>query len=930
MNSSKTLWTIANFRYSSICLFLMLMAPNMNILAHSDKDKARYVSATGTDNSFCDNPLRPCKTIMFATKKANKGDKILVATGSYNMVNSEQLYVLQNTLVPILGGYNRFDHFQSQSPETNITTLTGVPVNMAKTLRESGFNVISDGISKKVKRRLAKRMESFKNLALTQRDENCTAGIAADIFPCNNIDLVAHVPLHDPETGFSANDVWGHVDLNTNVEYALLGAAQGVIVYDLSNPSSPRKVGLIAGQFTNWRDIKVYQYFDKNIQSWQAYAYVSSDLSNDFVSIIDLNQLPISVSLVEQNKAVKMAHNLYISNVDFTYNIALPGETPWLQLVGSNKFGGEFHSYSLENPQTITPLTRQNGASGYTHDGTSFNVNDSRKQECQTSDEQSCLVFLDFNEDEIKLWNITNPSAPKLLSTASYNDVDKLSQYVHSGWWSEDKNYFFVHDEFDEMKADINTTLRIFAIDSLKSPHQVGQWTGTTSAIDHNGYVRGNKYYMSTYERGLTILDISNPAIPVEVGFFDTFPDSNNPAYNGAWGVYPFLPSGLILVSDIQSGLYILRERSLTNAEGTISFDKNIYAVEQGHKLVIEVERAQMSQDSNRISVDYDILPGSAEHGSDYIGSNGTLSWDANDESIKKIEIEINDAITSSDGIEEFVESFFIRLSNPTNGASLVSPSNARVNIAGRIRPGNISFMKNTIDVRENDGEIELSVIRNNGIDGELSVEFEVVADSATASQDMILSSGILNWADGDVAIKNILIPIIDDTESEPIEKFLVKLKAKGETLLGNHSTLVVSIHDDESNLPPQVSLIEDFEVNTRQKVMLVADVSDPENGQLDYKWQIVGGNINVSFLNRNPNTLEFYAPNVAGTIKLQLTATDMFGKTGQDTILLTIIESNENNQSLVVSGGSINFLILLVMLALIIPTTMMRLTIKK
>jgi choice-of-anchor B domain-containing protein len=902
----------------------------MNILAHSEKDKARYVSTTGTDNSFCDNPLRPCKTIIFATKKANKGDKILVASGYYNMVNSEQLYVLQNTLVPIFGGYNRFDHFQSQSPETNITTLTGVPIDMAKPLRENGFNVISDGISKKIKQRLVKRMESFKNLALTQADENCTAGIAADIFPCKNIDLVAHVPLLDSETGFSANDIWGHVDLNTNVEYALLGVAQGVVVYDLSNPTSPRKVGIIEGLFTNWRDIKVYQYFDKSIQSWQAYAYVSSDLSNDFVSIIDLNQLPLSVSLVEQNKVVKMAHNIYISNVNYTYNIALPGETPWLQLIGSNKFGGEFHSYSLEKPQTLTGLTRQNGASGYSHDGTSFNVDDSRKLECQTNVEQSCLVFLDFNEDEIKLWDITSPSAPKLLSTATYTDVDKSSKYVHSGWWSEDKNYFFVHDEFDEMKAEINTTLRIFAIDSLKSPHQVGQWTGPTSAVDHNGYVRGNKYYMSNYERGLTILDISNPAIPVEVGFFDTFPDSNNPAYNGAWGVYPFLPSGLILVSDIQSGLYILREQSPVNREGALSFDKKIYSVEQGQKLVIEVDRSQMGQGSKQISVDYDILPGSAEHGSDYIGSKGTLNWDENDESIKKIEIDIHEALASSDGNEELVESFFIQLSNPTNGASLISPRNARVNIAGRQKSGNISFIKSEISVREDEGEIELSVIRQNGIDGELSVEFEVVEDSATATQDIILSSGILSWTDGDVAIKKISISIVDDSESEPIEKFLVKLKSNGETILGNHSELVVSIYDDESNLPPTVNLIEDFEVNTRQKVILVADVNDPENVQLDYEWRIVGGNINVSFINRQPNTLEFSAPNVAGTIKLQLTVTDMFGQTGQDTILLTVIESKENEQVLTVSGGSVNYFFLLVMLALTISTIVMRIALKR
>ena len=88
---------------------------------------------------------------------------------------------------------------------------------------------------------------------------------------------------------------------------------------------------------------------------------------------------------------------------------------------------------------------------------------------------------------------------------------------------------------------------------------QVGQWTGPTpGAIDHNGYVRGNRYYMSNYTRGFNHFRHyrSNTSLS-EVGFFDTYPPSDNASFNGAWGVYPFLPSGTILVSDINSGLYI-------------------------------------------------------------------------------------------------------------------------------------------------------------------------------------------------------------------------------------------------------------------------------------------------------------------------------------------------------------------------------------
>jgi hypothetical protein len=58
------------------------------------------------------------------------------------------------------------------------------------------------------------------------------------------------------------------------------------------------------------------------------------------------------------------------------------------------------------------------------------------------------------------------------------------------------------------------------------------------------------------------VLDISTPATPQELGFFDTFPapSANTANFNGAWGVYPFLPSGNIIVSDIEFGLFVISE----------------------------------------------------------------------------------------------------------------------------------------------------------------------------------------------------------------------------------------------------------------------------------------------------------------------------------------------------------------------------------
>src|SRR5690606_14706558 len=104
----------------------------------------------------------------------------------------------------------------------------------------------------------------------------------------------------------------------------------------------------------------------------------------------------------------------------------------------------------------------------------------------------------------------------------------------------EDGRYLLVHDELDESKRGINTTVRVYDMTDLENPEPAGSWIGPNRAIDHNGFVRGNRYYISNYAEGLTVLDISNPASPTRVAWFDTVPTSSDTDFVGAWGVYPF------------------------------------------------------------------------------------------------------------------------------------------------------------------------------------------------------------------------------------------------------------------------------------------------------------------------------------------------------------------------------------------------------
>ncbi len=862
--------------------------------SHSEPNKSLYVSNAGKDRGFCDNPVRPCKTIRYAVQKANKGDKVLVASGKYEISSTEELFYLKSEIVPVLAGFNRFDHFQSQSPNVNKTFLAGVPADMVPALREKGFHIIADGKATGRNPELAKRLESYAILNKMQSAEPCTSGTAGG-FACENIDLVAHIPLNQFSTSpSSGSDIWGHVDLNSGAEYAIMGVTNGVAVFDLSDPENPQEVGTISGRSSTWRDIKVYQYFDDSLNAWQAYAYATVEAAEG-VTIIDLNNLPESISLVGREDDVDTAHNVYISNVDHALNIKLDGTEPKLQLVGANRLSGSFHSYSLANPETLTVEGNQSSFNGYTHDGASLTITDDRKDTGCFNGGSYCSVFIDFNEKEMLLWDITNPADTRELSNTTYDDVSNSNKYVHSGWVTEDHRYILLHDEFDEYRGGLNSTVRIFQIDDLRSPVQVGQWTGPTRAIDHNGFVRGNRYYMSNYERGLTILDITDPSDPVAVGYFDTFTPSDNDSFNGAWGTYPFLPSGLILVSDINSGLYIVRDKTKEQVQGSASFAARELSFQRGSEATVSVRRVNSGAGASTVDVAYEVISGSAVQGNDFSLANGRLEWVGDDYSNKSISF----TVAEDNSGNQSTESFFIRLFDPSNGLTLGEHSYLTVSLVGEPQAGTVEFRSSETEQVETTSVIEITVERVGGASGEGSVNYSTVSGTAVAGSDFEAVAGTLSWADGDSSEKSIQISLLDDEDDEETETFTVSLSGESGVSLGSNSEIQVSILDDDSNTAPEVTAQEDFEVNTGQTSSLTATASDAEGDTLTVLWTQVSGS-SVTISNETDLQAEFVAPENETTLVFEVEVTDSKGAVNSDQVSVDVIAPQSDS-----SGGA-------------------------
>ena len=145
---------------------------------------------------------------------------------------------------------------------------------------------------------------------------------------------------------------------------------------------------------------------------------------------------------------------------------------------------------------------------------------------------------------------------PASISNEVYPDL----AYVHQNWLTEDHRFLLVGDELDELNFGVPTRTHIFDVTNLDAPAYVSAYEAATASIDHNLYVLGDRLFQANYTTGLRVLDIGDLANSelMEIAFFDTFPDSDAAIFDGAWSVYPYFPSGTIIVSDISNGLFIL------------------------------------------------------------------------------------------------------------------------------------------------------------------------------------------------------------------------------------------------------------------------------------------------------------------------------------------------------------------------------------
>jgi Uncharacterized conserved protein len=717
--------------------------------AAADDGKPRYVSGSGRDEGDCLNRFRPCRSLSYAIAQSSKGDSIQVAEGTYVIRQSAQLFDLLSAKGRVNAGFSKYSAYSERNARSE-TLLIGVPPEFRERFEAAGFTVIADTKGLEVTNAESRRMRKM-TAQVTESEKShaavpCTGNVSSG-FPCQSVSLLSHLAFDTLKpVSTKANDIWGFTDLNTGREYAFIGVENGVAIIDITDPTTPEQVGAPTGTSTTWRDIEIYQVFDASAQRWRAYAYVTADAVQDVLMVLDLSGLPNGIERVNFQSDHRSAHTDYMLNSDFTYGISQTGETPVLAIAGSNLVNGNHRLYSLANPRA--PALLSVSASGYAHDLASFPIKDARKDtQCVNAQSRPvCQVLTDFNENTVDVWDVSDPTSRQLLASQPYPNA----RFVHTGWWTDDGRYLYVNDELDERDLGLNTTIRIFDMADLRTPTLVGSWVGPTRAIDHNTYVKGNRLYFANYSEGLTILDISNPVTPARIGFFDTWPANSETAFVGAWGVYPFFASGTIAVSDINSGLYLLRNETLTTPRGAFSVANAKVSGTEGQALAIGVNRN--GGGTGAVSVQLDVLYATAASADTTLAST-TLNWTDGDTAQKSATLNL-----ASDSEDEDLEVLMVRLVDPRGGASVDYPDTSQVTIGDSGKTTRVRVLDEQPTVDEARAKAYVTLTRRGSASGEARASYRTIAGGtytgATATQGDVI------WPDGDVNAKTVTVAL--------------------------------------------------------------------------------------------------------------------------------------------------------------------------
>ena len=306
-----------------------------------------------------------------------------------------------------------------------------------------------------------------------------------------------------------ASDVWGYTAPN-GTELAIYGHAVGTSFVDATDPPNATEIWNLPGPQSTWRDIKTYLNY--------AYIVTEGGGTGTGLQIVDLtNPLsPVHVGTYT-DFGYTTAHNIWIDT-----------EAAVAYCCGASP-GGGMYILSLADPEN--PVELDYFTQFYIHD---LYVQGGRGY---------CAAI---SSGSLRIIDVTNPSSPFTLASHFYPGAA-----THTAWPNDARTHCVTTDETG------GGHLKIWNVQNLSNIFLSSEWEAPTeTAIVHNAHLKNDMAYVSYYKAGTWLVDLTDPANPVPVGYYDT--STRNGGFDGNWGVYPFRDDDVIYSSDRQEGLYIL------------------------------------------------------------------------------------------------------------------------------------------------------------------------------------------------------------------------------------------------------------------------------------------------------------------------------------------------------------------------------------
>ncbi len=318
------------------------------------------------------------------------------------------------------------------------------------------------------------------------------------------------------------SDCWGWTAPD-GTEYALMGVKDGIAVV---NAHTMQVKGVVPGPQTPasyfWRDVETYRH----------YAYAVSELTgtNQGLSVIDLQYLPDSVHFVG-------SFPLNLSGAVTAHTIAI-----------DTLKGFAYCERNSVQPVVIISLANPEAPAFVG----SFGPTTGQQIHDMFARNDTVFVAEGWNASSVgswSVWNCANKASAALITRVFFPGAG----YVHSAWATEDRNFLITTEEIPAGK-----TMKVWDIADFGNIDMRGQYIGAAQ-IPHNVYPKGNLVFVSHYEAGVTVVDISNPDTLVEIARYDTYPASDSAKYRGCWSAYPYTANGFVYASNLDGWLFVLR-----------------------------------------------------------------------------------------------------------------------------------------------------------------------------------------------------------------------------------------------------------------------------------------------------------------------------------------------------------------------------------